>query len=379
MGNISQYKVFTFQTFCIFLYFSVMQLTTWIPLRYWSIWGGGNFLDTWQVLRFADCYQDIGLDIYRTDVGECSSYLYGRSLVQTLAFFNIGQNLTQLVGYGFLLLLAISISSVFLVSSKTDALILTLVLLSPPVQLLAERGNFDIVVIFGLTIATYLTRKKLEVAAVLAIFIVTLMKFYTAPLLLIFIIVGKQLRTKLIAGALLLASAILIQRDIAITDTSYPLGAYSQFGMKIWGEYLNLYNQTTGSDSRNLAVSILVIIFCCFSIIMMKKWMRFKIDFPPIWQKNKSQLFFLTFISCYLAGTSYDYRLTILAIATFGYLQSLEVSKKLPYVVFLIVILWVSFPSGGLQPVGDLILELGVVTYLISVWSNRLKFTQKLH
>ncbi len=374
MGTKTQLKVFTIQTSCIFLYFSFMQVTTWIPLRYWSIWGGGNFLDTWQVLRFADCYQEIGLDIYRTDVGECSSYLYGRSLVQALAFFNIGQDMTQLVGYLFLLLFAISISSVFLIGSKSDALILILVLLSPPVQLLAERGNFDIVVIFGLSVATYLTRRKHEAAAVFVIFIITLMKFYTAPLLLLFTIVGKQLRTKLIAAVLLASSAIVIQRDIAITDTAYPLGAYSQFGMKIWGEYLNLFNLTSGSDSRNLAISLIVLLFCCFSIVLFKKWINLIIEFPPIWQKNASQLFFLTFIASYLAGTNFDYRLTILFFAVFGYLQSIEKSKQLPYVIFLIVILWISFPSGGLQPVGDLILELGVATYLVSVWSSRLKF-----
>lgn len=374
MGTKSQLRVFTIQTSCIFLYFSIMQLTTWIPLRYWSIWGGGNFLDTWQVLRFADCYQAMGLDIYRTDVGECSSYLYGRSLVQALAFFNIGQDMTQFVGYVFLLLFAISISSVFLVGSKGDALILTLVLLSPPVQLLAERGNFDIIVIFGLVMATHLIQKNQEVAAVLAIFIITLMKFYTAPLLLLFTIVGKKLRTKFIAAVLLVFSVIVIQKDIAITDTAYPLGAYSQFGMKIWGEYLNLFNLTSGSDSRNLVISLIVLIFCCLSIIVFKRWINLIIEFPPIWQKNVSQLFFLTFIAIYLAGTSFDYRLTILFFAVFGYLQSIEKSKQLPYVLFLIVTLWASFPSGGLQPLGDLILELGVAIYLVSAWSTRLKF-----
>lgn len=374
-----QSRVFTIQTTSIFLFFSAMQLTTWIPLRYWSVWGGGNFIDTWQVLNFANCYKEIGLDVYRTDVGDCSSYLYGRSLVQTMAFFNIGPELTQFVGYLFILVFAIVISSIFLVENKYDFVWLVIVLTSPPILLLVERGNFDILVLAGILLSTYFTRKKWEIAALLTIFIITLMKFYTAPLLILFILFGKSMKVRIIAVTLFIISILLISRDIQITESAYPHGASGQFGMKVWGEYLNLYNLTSGSDTRNTILSGAVFALFCLIAILIYRFLpskaSFKLRGTTILKKvtDKSQLFITTFICCYLAGMNFDYRLAILACAILAHVKTLEISKRQPYFLFLALCLWLSYPSGGLEPLGDLVLEIGLVFFIIYIvfsWSK---------
>jgi hypothetical protein len=374
----SHLKAMIIQTLCIFLYFSLMQLTTWIPMRYWSAWGGGNFLDTWQVLRFTDCYQDIGLDIYRTDVGQCSNYLYGRLLVQLLALLDVSTNLTPLIGYGFLLLLSFSISNLFLVSSKSELIVIMIVLLSPPIQLLAERGNFDILIIFGLVIATRLTLNGFQALALVIIFITTLIKFYTAPVLLIFMLSKKPLRIKALSGFLFVCSVILILRDIKITESSYPQGATGQFGIKVWGEYLNLYNWTSGSEARNLFLGIVILFLCCIVMMSMSRIVRQSQDIAPIWGKGSGQFFIVTFVCCYLMGMNFDYRLTILAFALLAYLKSINELNRHWLILFLTSSLWLSFPSGGLQPIGDLVLELGIAILIISIWISRKKFNQIL-
>ena len=366
-----QPRVFTIQTTSIFLFFSAMQLTTWIPLRYWSVWGGGNFIDTWQVLNFANCYKEIGLDVYRIDVGDCSNYLYGRSLVQTMAFFNIGPELTQFVGYLFILVFAIVISSIFPVENKYDFVWLVVVLTSPPILLLVERGNFDILVLVGILLSTYFTRKKWEIATLLTIFIITLMKFYTAPLLILFILFGKSMKVRIIAVTLFIISILLISRDIQITESAYPHGASGQFGMKVWGEYLNLYDLTSGSDTRNTILSGAVFALFCLIAILIYRILPSKASFKlrdiTILKKvtDKSQLFITTFICCYLAGMNFDYRLAILACAILAHVKTLEISKRQPYFLFLALCLWLSYPSGGLEPLGDLVLEIGLVFFII--------------
>ena len=366
-----QPRVFTIQTTSIFLFFSAMQLTTWIPLRYWSVWGGGNFIDTWQVLNFANCYKEIGLDVYRIDVGDCSNYLYGRSLVQTMTFFNIGPELTQFVGYLFILVFAIVISSIFPVENKYDFVWLVVVLTSPPILLLVERGNFDILVLVGILLSTNFTRKKWEIAALLTIFIITLMKFYTAPLLILFILFGKSMKVRIIAVTLFIISILLISRDIQITESAYPHGASGQFGMKVWGEYLNLYDLTSGSDTRNTILSGAVFALFCLIAILIYRILPSKASFKlrdiTILKKvtDKSQLFITTFICCYLAGMNFDYRLAILACAILAHVKTLEISKRQPYFLFLALCLWLSYPSGGLEPLGDLVLEIGLVFFII--------------
>ncbi len=374
-----QPRIFTIQTTCIFLYFSAMQLTTWIPLRHWSVWGGGNFIDTWQVLNFAKCYKDIGLDVYRIDVGDCSSYLYGRSLVQTMAFFNIGPDLTQIIGYLFILVFAIVISSIFLVENKYDFVWLVIVLTSPPILLLVERGNFDILVLAGILLSTYFTRKRSEIVALVIIFIITLMKFYTAPLLILFIFFGKSMKVRIIAVTLLTISILLISRDILITESPYPHGASGQFGMKVWGEYLNLYKLTSGSDTRNTILSGAVFALFCLIASLIYRFLLSKAIFNlrdstlPKITIDKSQLLIITFICCYIAGMNFDYRLALLACAILAHVKTLDIGKRHTYFLFLALCLWISYPSGGLEPLGDLVLEIGLVFFTIHTvfsWSK---------
>jgi hypothetical protein len=73
-------------------------------------------------------------------------------------------------------------------------------------------------------------------------------------------------------------------------------------------------------------------------------------------------LFSTVSITVFVAGTSVDYRLLLLIIPTsvlignsiFG-----PIAKDL--LVLLLICLWLTFPSGGLEPLGDLAVEILVV------------------
>jgi hypothetical protein len=85
----------------------------------------------------------------------------------------------------------------------------------------------------------------------------------------------------------------------------------------------------------------------------------------------------VTFVSCYLAGMNFDYRLSFLAIPFLSQMKSLDTSLFHPNVIFLLTVLWLSFPSGGLQPVGDLILEIGISIGIAASYILRKKSRSK--
>jgi len=98
----------------VFLFFVTMQLTTWIPLRFWKIWSGQNFFDLNLVLFWASCFNKYGNFIFEKplDQTQCTGYIYGSSLIKTLAYFKLNSRDTLVIGYFFMFLLSLVISFV---------------------------------------------------------------------------------------------------------------------------------------------------------------------------------------------------------------------------------------------------------------------------
>lgn len=343
-----------------------MQASTWLPLRYWSAWGGGNFLDSWQVLKYSECFEQIGLRIYGNDVDSCSNYLYGRSLAWLLGSLNLGISLTKVFGYIFLILLALTISAVYKVETKRDFIILSLVVCSPPVLLLADRGNFDILIIFLLLLSSRSFKSHHDLLALMLIFVCSIFKFYTIPLLLIFICIGRSSKIKVFAGTLFTIASYMAVIDIAITKAEYPHGASGQFGMNVWGEYLNAFNLTTGSNIRNYILCIIIFSFIAFFgkpvLVFLLPGSRQNLELNGFMRDftTPGSLYIFVFISCYLVGMNFDYRLVVFLLAILYEMKNSSKATANFLTVILLSVMWISFPSGGLQPIGDLILEITV-------------------
>ena len=368
------------QSSLAFISLSALQLTTWIPLRYWSAWGGGNFLDTWQILRYGKCYETVGLTVYENVGTNCSNYLYGRTLLQLLSFFRIDVSLTQFFGYTFLLLLAIGLTMVFPITSRRDCLVFTMVLFSPPIMLLADRGNFDILIFFILIhVAKSVARGNFFFGYIL-LSITVLLKYYTAPVFLLLIFYSKLTRDRILGTVLLLICSGLAFRDIAITDAQYPHGSDAQFGFTVWGEYLNKFSSTQVNEiqiysiSAAIFISILILTFVSSQKFMIQ---NLKILNTSDWSTFAFWIFLIVSITCYFGGMNFDYRLIFFA-STF-LLASRVLPSSFPQILInsLAMILWMSFPSGGLQPLGDLIIEITISYTLISLGTEASKKTKQ--
>lgn len=376
ISKIYSQKRLVLQSFITFTGLSSFQLLTWLPLRYWGAWGGGNFLDAWQILRYGKCYATVGLSVYDDSGTNCSNYLYGRTLLQLLSLLGVDVSQTQILGYSFLLLLAVGLSLIFPIESKMDCAVFALVVFSPPVMLLADRGNFDILIFFLLVVvAKSVTRGNVYLAYFL-LTITVLLKYYTAPVFLLIMLHSKQTKEKVLGIVLLLTSAALSFRDISITQAQYPHGSDSQFGFSIWGEYLNRYSSTQVDPLQGYLVSALIFLSVSLVVLfLIRNFLRKeeKFTFSQDWRSFSLYIFFTVSITCFFGGMNFDYRLIFFA-ASLLLLRKIKPNYYRQGITnTLVLVLWLSFPSGGLQPVGDLIIECVVAFSLVFAGTNLLR------
>jgi hypothetical protein len=351
--------------------FVFMQITTWIPLRYWKIWGGGNFVDSGQILRWADCYGDIGNLIFES-TGVCSGYLYGSTLVRILSFFSLSPTNTQVLGYVFMLLLATAISfSLYSVNSNPARLFLFSIVFSPPILLLAERGNFDIVMAFLVITASILYSKNYQILALLPLALATLLKFYTLPLFLLFLILNQKKKQRIVT---ILVGAIVSTRvflDLKLIKSSFPSEFSGQFGASIWSRYFKQLNvQDLGVLVNNVSGLAILIVVIVLTLVVLKRLKMLSPE-PTAVHRNERVLFyslFSTHVSCYLFGMSIDYRLIFLSLASLIYLrhtsQQFDLDSR-TILVLAVMSVWLTFPSSGLEPFGDIATE--VLTVILGI------------
>lgn len=354
-----------FQSIVTFVVLSGLQLSTWLPLRYWKAWGGGNFLDTWQILRYGKCYETVGLSVYENIGTNCSNYLYGRTLLQLISFLGVDTTQTQILGYIFLVLLAVGLTVIFPIQNRRDFLLFLAVLLSPPIMLLADRGNFDILIFLVLILVAKSVSRSNFYLAFFLLSLTVLMKYYTAPVFLVVIFFTKIPKERILGAAFFLASIGFAIRDILITQTQYPHGSEAQFGFFVWGEYLNNFSSTQANQVQKYALSAIVFSIVFFIVLLSTQKLQLnRVNFIEIttWRFYAFWIFLTVSISCYFGGMNFDYRLIYLATTLLLASRVLIDFNTRALIESLVIFLWLSFPSGGLQPLGDLFIEI-IVAY----------------
>lgn len=350
-------------TLVLFTCFSLMQVTTWIPLRYWRIWGGGNFIDTGQVLQWANCYENFGSAIFANQ-GECSGYLYGSTLIRILNALNLAPTNTQMLGYLFMFCLASAIAySTGFSTVRTRYPLLLAVLFSPPILLLAERGNFDIPMLLLVIFTSILFRRNYQAWALLPLSLSVLLKFYTLPLFILYFVLNDTKRRKFLTtfvGAIVSAQVAL---DLSLIQSKFPSGFSWKFGSSIWTRYFSqLEFVDFGEVFAHLTGIAILLTFVLLAMMAMKK--SSALQPSKICEEGKEKTLFYslfgTHLSCFMLGVSFDYRLVFLLLASLVYLKLVCVRNDAHSILIIgitIMTAWLTYPSSGLEPLGDLATE----------------------
>jgi hypothetical protein len=349
-----------------------MDFLDWPPLRYWGVRGiGSHFQDLRSILREGDCYRIIGENVYHNN-GGCTGYIYGQFLLNALSFFHIHENLTDILGYVFLFLIGGSVAYLFRdLTFEFSWLFKAAIIFSPPVLLLAERANFDVLIFVLVVISAKLVSQERTLVACLCLLLAALMKFYALPVLFTTIIFTHKQRTRMVLFGASIVTCYLVLLDLKKIETKFPQLWSAQFGMSIWGRYfnvlnLNQLNENFVSGSGFLIFLVSIVIFLKIGITP-KKFINVTRLNPQSHYAN-FYLLFGTHLACFIAGMNFDYRLIFMVGATSGLLCTGLVrssAQKQGILIALLLVLWLSYNAVKIQPIGDIILEFMTAWYLL--------------
>ena len=241
-----QLKIISIWTFLIFGFFAIQEKTNWPLLRFAGIRSFSFFTDLGWVFKTSDSARIIGWDIYDPNPPkDYSAYLYGSNLIRVVDFLGITEAQTKIAGWSLMLVFSMLIGIVM--SQLTDNRIFSsilgfIVLVSPPNQLLIERGNFDLVIIAILAFISYLIVKNNHFLVLFLLFSITLFKFYTLPLFIYLIYLSRSKAIKFSGGLLFIITSVLVFNDLNKIKIDFPRPSWAAFGNPIFGLYFHRFD-----------------------------------------------------------------------------------------------------------------------------------------
>lgn len=354
----------------LFIVFIINEIISWPLLRLWNVYNGeSDFIDLRWLWYAAECYSEIGLEIYGAKGTYCGGYQYGILPIKFINFFNVPEMMVQVLGYSLMAFFCFLMSNyLYPLCSLTPYkyTLFYLVSTSPVMMLFVQRGQIDLLVTFSvfLSIKILSMRKAswiLAVASVSLLSLVTLIKIY--PILILFLMsaLSKRHLFKFIHLAplpILLPYLISDLSLIPVKINSYVDGTSMTFG------YLNIATQISNTQSFQLSsieimiaslvfhltllFTILIICSKKLSLIKRKEVLRPNNAFPYL-------VWTLTFLACYFLGNNIDFR-QIFAMLAIVYLcraiDKVKITQSL--VTLLIFNNYLSYQSGGMEVFGDI-------------------------
>lgn len=311
-----------------------------------------NFIDLKAVLLSIECAKSAdpirSLDsIYLT-----CNYIYGSPLL----FFGkyLGLNSSNTSFYAWLLLIITSsligvITYISISNFKKALLVVSLVICSPAISLLFERANIDVIIFILVILSAWFYAKKQIFLSLAIIFIVTLLKFYTIFLLLIliFLHMNKKNYYSLIPITALTTAIVIL--DLARIE-KVPAGGRAQFGTGVFSWYF---------DEIGFHIDKAIWILIGIGITLSITYLLTKVprDYVPALSSKfnfrssrGSEIAFgwssLIFLSCFLVGFNYDYRLVFLVLCGFLIFQANNSTKNYLWETMYLLSLWGSIGIG---------------------------------
>lgn len=241
--------------------------------------------------------------------------------------------------------------------------LLLAVLCSPPILLLAERGNFDIPMLLLVIFASILFSRNYQVWALVPLSLSVLLKFYTLPLFIFYFILNDTKRRKLSTLIVGVIVSVRVALDLRLIQSTFPSGFSWKFGSSIWARYLSqLKSEAYGEVFAHLTGLAILLVFLLLTTMAMNKLRVLQPSKIGVERKEKILFYslFVTHFSCFMLGVSFDYRLVFLIMASLVYLKLLYVrndAHSFLVIGLTITSAWLTYPSSGLEPLGDVATE----------------------
>jgi hypothetical protein len=311
-----------------------------------------NFIDLKAVLLSIECAKSAdpirSLDsIYLT-----CNYIYGSPLL----FFGkyLGLNSSNTSFYAWLLLIITSsligvITHISISNFKKALLVVNLVICSPAISLLFERANIDVIIFTLVILSAWFYAKKQIFLSLAIIFIVTLSKFYTIFLLLILIFLHMNKKNYYALIPITALTTAIVILDLARIE-KFPARGLGQFGTGVFYWYF---------DEIGFHIDKAIWILIGIGVTLSITYLLTKVpqDYVPALSSKfnfrssrESEIAFgwssLIFLSCFLVGFNYDYRLVFLVLSGFLIFQANNSTKNYLWETMYFLSLWGSTGIG---------------------------------
>lgn len=285
----------------------------------------------------------------------CPEFSYGATLLILLSIFPIAWE-NYIVAAITVGLIAVFALGYFLTSayrlSFWQKVLVSLAFFSPGTYLLFERGNLDLFIFLLIVLAAALLGNGRFLSGFFVIIFVTLLKFYTLPLVLLVALLSKNSRERFITTIFTLLTFTWVLIDFN-RGPGLPEYGTVQFGYPVLGHYfdwLGISIQPLPSLIGFLAPWLVWAL-----LVLLER--RAGKGFEPVMTQSISNLqddyaFLLTavvFCAMFFVGLSFDYRLIFLALAGVGLIMKSSFNRKIKVALWvsLFIALWGSGAIGG--------------------------------
>jgi hypothetical protein len=338
----------------------------WKLLTYWGIDVERNFSDfhlTWRqlVCGFRE-YPEATFDCVNLN----SKYIYGNILahISQFSFIDPVIDVFALISVvaSFLILTYFLIT--YLPTPGLAKIIIVLILISPPVQLLVQRGNIDIHLTALLAVAVILINNGKIFFGFVFICVATLVKFYALPVVIFYSIKYTVERKRFWLAYLCSAFVVAVYCFLNYSSvmSSIPSPNWAAFGFRNTAYWLDFI------IPGDLKFSQVILIILMTAIYFLARAKLFDSTFINLEESHTSILlvFGTLFLLVYFSGSNFDYRLIILDIVGIAIVGTPNLFARCQIywvsILSLVLINYLSFNTNGyLQAFGDLLIAFWAV------------------
>jgi hypothetical protein len=339
---------------------SVVYAFDFFPLPLLGIRNDFDFKDLWFILKDVECVRINGfVSINNPMFPECPEYLYGTSLLVLGDFFHLGPGATQFLGglITVVLIVAFIEFAISLSDNFRDTFPLGLILVSPPLVLLFERANLDSIILLlcGLAFTQKNPRRLLSFSL---LSVCSILKFYTAPLLLFFLynFETKKFSFRYLAPITILYTIVFL--DILGKPNNFRSdGVAISFGFEKWTYWASKVNISLNTV---VSFSISLVLIAATIVLVMKSPRADSFQFTE--NRTSYLASYALFSICFFSGMTYSYRLSFLILTIFLFIKIINIESAVRSVLLtcLALTLWFALGFPSLRFAGDLLITLWV-------------------
>ena len=318
-----------------------------------------HFIDLKVTLESIECAKSADPSSSLNTLYLTCNYIYGSPLLVLGKYLSLPSFNTTFYAWVLLILSSSLIGAITYLSInnfKKALIVVSLIICSPAISLLYERANIDTIIFILVILSAWLYARKRFFLSMTIIFGVTLLKFYTLFLLLILVFLHINKKNYYILIPITTITALSVVLDLARIE-KIPAGGRAQFGTGVFSWYFDEIG-----FYLDKAIWILIGLGITFSFTYL--FTKTSNDYNSVLSSkfnfrssSASEVALgwssLIFLSCFLVGFNYDYRLVFLACGGFLIFRFNSSTKKYLWATIYFISLWGTIGIGLTFPVSS--------------------------